>query len=404
MDKDAVLAGLKAYEREMIEIRHDLHRHPETCYEEVRTSGVVQQKLTEWGIPFEAGIAGTGVVATITGNRANQGTNGSRTNGGRAIGFRADMDALNMVETNTFGHKSTIPGKMHGCGHDGHTTTLLAAARYLKENPDFAGTVHCIFQPAEEGGAGGKRMIDEGLFERFPCDAVYSLHNKPGLEVGKFITRKGPQLACADSWTVIFRGTGGHGGAPEKSTDTTIPLAHFILSLQAIIGRNVPGLDSAVLSIGIIKAGSSHNVIPAEIEVTGTSRCHRPEIRDLLETRLRQVANHAAAMSSCTAEVLYDRGYPPVVNAPRETETAIAAISALVGAENVDGDSPPINAADDIAYMLETRPGCNVMIGNGKGPQFKNNHMPDYDFNDEIIVLGAAYWVSLAHQELNAGM
>jgi amidohydrolase len=392
MDKNAVMAGLKVYEGELKALRHDIHMHPETSYEEFRTSALVMEKLSAWGIQAEGAIAGTGVVATIKGSRPGQ----------RAIALRADMDALNMDETNTFGHRSTIPGKMHGCGHDGHTTMLLGAARYLKENPDFAGTVHCIFQPAEEGGAGGKRMIDEGLFERFPSDAVYSLHNKPGLEVGKFITRKGPQLACADSWTVTFKGTGGHGGAPEKSTDTTIPLAHFILGLQSIIARNVPALDSAVLSIGIIRAGTSHNVIPAEIQVTGTSRCHKPEVRALLEKRLREIAQHCAAMSDCSAVVDYVQGYPPVINAPRETDTAIAAIAALVGSDNVDGDSPPINAADDIAYMLEKRPGCNVMIGNGKGPSFKNNHMPDYDFNDDILVLGAAYWVSLVHQELNA--
>ncbi|MDR3474886.1 MAG: M20 family metallopeptidase [Devosia sp.] len=393
MNVDKVMSILRGYEPGLIAIRHDLHMHPETCYEEVRTSGVVADKLTEWGIPFERGLGKTGLVASIKGSKPGQ----------RAVGLRGDMDALNMIETNSFPHRSTIAGKMHGCGHDGHTATLLGAARYLQNNPDFAGTVHCIFQPAEEGGAGAKAMIEDGLFERFPCDAVYSLHNKPGVPVGKFVTRVGPQLAATDYWSVTFKGSGGHGGAPEKSTDTTIPLAHFILGLQAIIGRNVPAIDSAVLSIGVIQAGQSHNVLPSEILVQGSTRCHRPEIRTLLESRLKDIAQGAAAMSHCTVDVDYQRGYPPLINTAEETAIAVAAASALVGAENVDGNSPPINAGDDFAFMLLEKPGCNVMIGNGDGPKWKNNHMPDYDFNDEIIVLGAAYWVSVVNQELNGG-
>ena len=391
MDAEKIMGALRAHEGEMIALRHDLHMHPETCYEEVRTSGVVAEKLTEWGIPFVRGLGKTGIVASITGKRPGQ----------RSVGLRADMDALDMVETNGFAHASTIPGKMHGCGHDGHTVMLLGAARYMQNNPDFAGTVHCIFQPAEEGGAGAQAMIDDGLFERFPCDTVYSLHNKPGVPVGKFVTRVGPQLAATDYWSVTFRGTGGHGGAPEKSTDATIALAQFILGLQTIVSRNIAAIDSAVVSIGVIKAGSSHNVMPAEVVVQGSTRSHKPEIRDLIETRFREIAEHAAAMSRCSADIDYQRGYPPLINTAEETRVAIAAASALVGAENVDGNNPPINAGDDFAFMLLKRPGCNVMIGNGDGPQWKNNHMPDYDFNDEIITLGSAYWVSVVDQELN---
>ena len=391
MDAEKIMGALRAHEGEMIALRHDLHMHPETCYEEVRTSGVVAEKLTEWGIPFVRGLGKTGIVASITGKRPGQ----------RSVGLRADMDALDMVETNGFAHASTIPGKMHGCGHDGHTVMLLGAARYMQNNPDFAGTVHCIFQPAEEGGAGAQAMIDDGLFERFPCDTVYSLHNKPGVPVGKFVTRVGPQLAATDYWSVTFRGTGGHGGAPEKSTDATIALAQFILGLQTIVSRNIAAIDSAVVSIGVIKAGSSHNVMPAEIVVQGSTRSHKPEIRDLIETRFWEIAEHAAAMSRCSADIDYQRGYPPLINTAEETRVAIAAASALVGAENVDGNNPPINAGDDFAFMLLKRPGCNVMIGNGDGPQWKNNHMPDYDFNDEIITLGSAYWVSVVDQELN---
>ncbi|MDB5589077.1 MAG: hydrolase [Devosia sp.] len=391
MEMEKILAALRRHGPEMVAFRHDLHMHPETCYEEHRTAAKVLEKLNEWGIEATTGIAGTGIVAVIRGSRP----------GNRAIGLRADMDALNMVESNTFAHRSTYPNKMHGCGHDGHTTMLLGAARYLKNNPDFAGTVNCFFQPAEEGGAGGLRMIEEGLFQRFPCDSVYSLHNKPGIPVGKFVTRSGPQLACADSWTVTFQGTGGHGGAPEKSTDTTIPLAQFILGIQTIIARNVPALESAVLSIGTVHGGLSFNVMPSEIVVTGTTRCHKPEIRDLLEKRLTEIAQGAAAMSHCTVVIDYQRGYPPLINTRAETDKAIAAAAAVVGIENVDGDNPPINAADDFAYMLRERPGCNVMMGNGDGPQWKNNHMPGYDFNDEAIPFGSAYWISIVNEELN---
>jgi len=390
MQMEKVRDAIGAWQAEMIAIRHDIHRHPETSYEEVRTSALVQQKLAEWGIEAHAGLAGTGVVAVIRGARP----------GNRSVGLRADMDALNMDEANGFAHRSTIPGKFHGCGHDGHTTMLLAAARYLKENPDFGGTVNCIFQPAEEGGAGAERMLREGLLEQFPCDAVYSLHNKPGIAVGKFITRKGPQLACADQWTITLRGTGGHAGAPEKATDTTIALAHLILGIQSIVSRNVPALDAAVISIGQIIAGSSHNVIPAEIRVIGTARCHRPEVRDLIQKRLAEVADAAAAISLCTAGTEYQRGYPPVVNAPAETDRAVAAAAAIAGLENVDPDSPPISAADDFAYLAQARPGCNVMMGNGDGPEWNNNHRPDYDFNDAAIPWGAAYWVSLVNEEL----
>lgn len=391
MEMKDVRLEIARHHAEMTALRRDIHMHPETSHEEFRTSALVQEKLKQWGIEYHTGLGVTGVVAVLKGKRP----------GNRSVGLRADMDALNILETNTFAHKSTIPGKMHGCGHDGHTTMLLYAARYMKENPDFAGTVHCIFQPAEEGGAGAERMIEEGLFEKFPCDSVYSLHNKPGLEVGKFITRTGPQLACADTWEVVIRGTGGHGGAPERGTDTTVPLAHLILGIQAIIARNVSGFDSAVLSIGQILAGSAHNVIPSEIRVIGTARCHRPEVRDLLERRLGEVAQAAAAMSNCTAEVIYSRGYPPLINTPTETGLAVAAAAAIAGAENVDPDAAPINAADDFAYMLQARPGCNVMFGNGTGAKWKNNHMPDYDFNDEILPWGAAYWVSVVDQELN---
>ncbi|MCT4372875.1 amidohydrolase [Yangia mangrovi] len=393
MQMDKVLAAFEARQAEMVALRRDIHMHPETSYEEVRTSALVRQKLDEWGIENHAGLAGTGVVAVIRG----------RLPGNRAVGLRADMDALNMDETNTFGHRSTIPGKFHGCGHDGHTTMLLNAARYLSENPDFGGTVHCIFQPAEEGGAGGLRMIEEGLFEQFPCDAVYSLHNKPGVPVGKFITRVGGQLACADQWEVTFHGTGGHAGAPEKSVDLMTALAHFILGIQGIVARNVVAQESAVLTIGMIEAGTSHNVMPTKIVVTGTARCHNPEVRDLLEKRLSEVAASSAAMCLARAEVVYERGYPPLVNAQAETDKAVAAAAAVSGMENVDPNSPPINAADDFAYMAIARPGCNVMMGNGDGPEWKNNHRPDYDFNDAAIPYGSAYWVSVVNQELGQG-
>jgi amidohydrolase len=391
----AIIDELKEYEPELIALRRDIHRHPEIGFEEVRTAKIVTEQLRALGVEVTEGIAKTGVVGTLKGKRPGQ----------RAIGLRADLDALNIQEVAGRAYRSEVPGKMHACGHDGHTTMLLGAARYLAKNPDFGGAVHFIFQPAEEGLGGGRVMVEEGLFERFPVDAVYGMHNSPGLEVGKFATRVGPFLAASDSWTVTFQGTGGHGGAgAHLATDATIAQAQFVLALQTIVSRNVRAIDTAVISVGHIAAGDfgAPNIMPSEVLVRGTARSYKPEVRDLLQKRLTELAHALAGAHGCLARVDYERRYPPLVNHAEQTAVSVAAASALVGAENVDADAAQMTGSEDFSFMLESRPGGFVMIGNGveADGSFHNVHTPGYDFNDEILTLGAGYWVSLVRQEL----
>ena len=396
MERSKVISQLKRYEPELIEIRHDIHQHPETGFEEVRTARLVADHLRAWGVEVTDGIAKTGVVGTLKGKRPGQ----------RAIGLRADLDALHIREVPGRAYGSVVPGKMHACGHDGHTTMLLGAARYLAENPDFSGTVHFIFQPAEEGLGGGREMVEEGLFDRFPVDAVYGMHNAPGVPVGNFAVRSGPFLAASDSWTVTLRGTGGHGGAgAHLATDPTVPLGHLILGLQTIIGRNVPAIETAVASVGHVTAGdfNSPNIIPSEVIVRGTARSYKPKIGDLLERRISELANSLSQAYGCSAEVKYDRSYPPLYNHAEQTEVAAAAAAAVVGADKVNKNAALVTGSEDFAFMLEARPGSFIMIGNGVEPDgsFHNVHTPLYDFNDEIITLGSAYWVSLVQEELS---
>jgi amidohydrolase len=391
-----LLDELKAYEPELIDIRRDIHRHPETGFEEIRTAKLVADKLRGWGIEVVEGVAKTGVVGTIRGARPGQ----------RAIGLRADLDALNISESPGHDHRSTVPGKMHACGHDGHTAMLLGAARRLAEKPDFAGTVRLIFQPAEEGLGGAKAMINEGLFDRFPVDAVYGMHNAAGAPAGTFATRKGPLLAASDTWTVTIRGTGGHGGAGAHiATDPTLAVGQFIGAIQTIVSRNVPAIDVAVVSVGHIAAGhrSAPNIIPAEAVVCGTARSYSPAIRDVIEKRLTEVARACAATYGCTADIHYDRRYPPLVTHPDQTDVSVAAARALVGDRAVATDAPLITGSEDFAFMLEARPGSFIMIGNGIEPDGSYHfvHTPEYDFNDAILALGAAYWVSLVAEELS---
>ena len=389
-----LIAQLKRHEAELIAIRHDIHKHPETAFEEVRTADVVAEKLTAWGIEIHRGLATTGVVGTLRGKRPGQ----------KVIGLRADMDALHLQEKNGFEHRSVHDGKMHACGHDGHTTMLLGAARQLAADPDFAGTVHFIFQPAEEGLGGARVMIEEGLFDLFPCDAVYGMHNMPGLPTGHFAIRSGPMLAASDSWTAVFHGTGGHGSAPDRGTDPTMPAAAFVLAVQGIIGRNVAPLDTAVLSVGHLAGGSfgSPNVIPSEVMVRGTARSYRPAVRDLLDRRMGEVARATAEAWGCRVDYTYQRRYPPLVNNRDKTDVALAAARATVGETHVDPNTPPITGAEDFAFMLEKKPGAYIMIGNGVDSQGGCHyvHTPHYDFNDEILVTGAAYWLNVVREEL----
>ncbi len=395
MAQNSLIAALAAYEPELIAIRRDIHRYPEVGFEESRTAALVAERLRAWGLDVTEGIAKTGIVATLKGKKPGQ----------RAIGLRADLDALNIQEIPGRDHGSTVPGKMHACGHDGHTAMLLGAARYLVEHPDeFGGTVNFIFQPAEEGLGGGRVMVEEGLFERFPVDAVYGMHNMPGIPVGEFRTRAGPFLAASDTWTVTFHGTGGHGGAgAHLATDATLPLAHFILAAQTIVSRNVAAIDTAVVSVGAISGGDpgSPNIIPSRVMVTGTARSYDPAVRDLMQRRLTELAQAQASAFGCTVDVVYDRRYPPLITHAGPTAVSVAAAVALVGAENVDPNSAPFTGSEDFSFMLEARPGGFVMIGNGMPDDgFHHVHTPGYDFNDAILTLGAAYWVQLVRVEL----
>jgi len=394
MTQNAVLEAIKAFAQELVAVRRDIHMHPKTRFEEERTAALVARKLKEWGIEVEEGVGKTGVVGTLKGRRQGQ----------RSIGLRADMDALFMDEANDFAHRSTVPGKMHACGHDGHTTMLLGAARYLASDPDFAGTVHFIFQPAEEAGTGAPAMIADGLFDRFPCDCVYGLHNSPGLAIGKFATRKGPVLAGSDFWGVTFTGTGGHGGAaPHLATDATVVLGHFLLGVQTIVPRNLRPIESAALSVGYVEGGTylSPNVMPAKIVVRGTARYFRSEAQAIMRRRLEELAKTLASAHGCQAECVYDPLVPPTVNWDEKMDTALAAASNVVGEANV-GDIPLSTGGEDFAFMLAKRPGVFMRIGNGVNADgsFHNVHTPHYDFNDEILPLGAAYWASLVQHEL----
>jgi hippurate hydrolase len=396
MAQDDLLAALKAYEPELIAIRRDIHRHPEVGFEENRTAALVADRLRAWGLDVTEGIAKTGVVATLKGRQAGQ----------RAIGLRADLDALHIQEVPGRSYGSQVPGKMHACGHDGHTAMLLGAARYLAEHPDdFGGTVTFIFQPAEEGLGGGREMVAEGLFERFPMDAVYGMHNMPGIPAGEFRTRTGPFLAASDTWSVVFHGTGGHGGAgAHLATDATLPLAHFIMALQTIVSRNVAAIDTAVVSVGSVAGGDpgSPNIIPSQVTITGTARSYNPKVRDLIEKRLAEIADAQAAVFGCAADITYTRRYPPLITHAEETAVSVAAATALVGADNVETDCPPFTGSEDFAFMLQARPGSFIMIGNGAAEDGSVHHVhtPGYDFNDDILTLGSAYWVQLVRTEL----
>jgi hippurate hydrolase len=395
MDNDAVMSRLREFHPELTAIRRDIHAHPEMGFEETRTAGLVAETLRGWGIEVAQRIGRTGVVGTLKGRLPGQ----------RAIGLRADMDALSIPEQTGLAYASTNPGTMHACGHDGHTTMLLGAARYLAENPDFAGTVHFIFQPAEEGRGGAAAMLEDGLFKRFSCDAVYGLHNMPGIPVGKFALRKGPMMASSARWVVTFKGTGGHGGAtPHLATDITIAQAHFVLALQTIVGRNVSPVETAVISVGHISGGSiqSTNVMPAELVVAGTARCFTTTTREVLTRRIGELAHSLAGAHGCQAEVEVRWGAPPLVNHAEQVDVAATAAAALVGPAAVDAAAPPITGGEDFAYMLEARPGAFIFLGNGVQPDGSSHavHTPHYDFNDEIIPLGSAYWVSVVKEEL----
>jgi len=373
-------------------LRRDLHAHPELGFEEERTSGIVAKLLEEAGIKVHRGLGATGVVGTLQVG-----------NGTRSIGLRADMDALAMPEIAERPYKSTVPGKMHACGHDGHTAMLLGAARHLAETKGFSGTVHFIFQPAEEGRGGARRMVEEGLFKLFPCDAVYGLHNMPGLEVDEIAVVEGPQLASSDSWRVTFRGTGTHGAKPHLGRDPITAAGTFLASLQTIVGRVVDPLQPAVVSACSLQAGDPKalNVIPDTVEIGGTARAYSPEVRDQLEAEIGRLAQGTAQMFGISADYGFERRIPPVVNDADATARALGAAGEVFGAK-VRTSFPPSTAGDDFAFFGQNAPGCYVWLGNGPAVDGALHHNTAYDFNDGALGFGAAYWVKLVERELAA--
>ena len=383
-------------------VRRDIHAHPELCFEEVRTADVVAQKLTEWGIPIHRGLGKTGVVGIVKGRDGGA--------SGRAIGLRADMDALPMQEFNTFAHASKHQGKMHACGHDGHVAMLLAAAQHFAKHRNFDGTVYLIFQPAEEGGGGARVMIEDGLFEQFPMEAVYGMHNWPGMPVGTFAVSPGPVMASTSEFKITLRGKGGHAALPHTGIDPVPIACGMVQTFQTIISRNKKPVDAGVISVTMIHAGEATNVVPDSVELQGTVRTFTVEVLDLIEKRMRQIAEHTCAAHDATCEFEFVRNYPPTINSPAEAEFARKVMAGIVGEERVLPQEPTMGA-EDFAYMLQAKPGAYCFIANGDGAHREMGHgggpcmlhNPSYDFNDDLIPLGATYWVRLAEEWLATG-
>jgi amidohydrolase len=373
--------------------RRDLHAHPELLYDVHRTAAAVADKLKSFGCDeVVTGIGRTGVVGVIHGSKG-------RETARKVVGLRADMDALPIEEATQVPYKSTVPGKMHACGHDGHTAMLLGAARYLTETRNFAGTAVVIFQPAEEGGAGGKAMVQDGLMERFRIEEVYGMHNYPGLPVGQFAIRPGALMASADRLTIQIEGRGGHAARPHLTIDSVLVGAQMINQIQSIVARNVDPLQSAVISICMFQAGSTDNVIPQTAFLRGTARSLNPQVRDVLESRLREVVEGTARLYGAKVTFTYKRDYPVTRNHERQTAFASSVAAEVVGRERVEENTPPVMGAEDFSFMLEARPGAFIFVGNGDSAGL---HHPAYDFNDEVIPIGTSYWVKLVETALRA--
>ena len=376
---------------DITEWRRDLHMHPELQYDVHRTAGSVAEKLKAFGCDeVVTGLGRTGVVGVIRGKKGVP---------GKTIGLRADMDALPIEEANDLPYKSTVAGKMHACGHDGHTAMLLGAARYLTETRNFSGTAVVIFQPAEEGGGGGKAMVDDGLMDRFGIEEVFGMHNYPGMPVGAFGIRPGPVMAAADALTIDIQGVGAHAARPHFGVDPVLVGAQIINALQSVVSRNVDPLKSAVVSICMFRAGNTDNVIPQTVQLRGTARSLAPEVRDLLEKRLPVVVESTATAYGAKAKLTYKRGYPVLVNHDKQTEFAASVASQIAGQDKVDTGLPPMMGAEDFSFMLNARPGAFIWIGNGASAGL---HHPSYNFNDEAIPFGTSYWVKLVETALPA--
>ena len=377
---------------ELEALRRDLHAHPELCFKEFRTANLVAAKLTELGIPVHRGLGTTGLVGIVK--------NGSS---GRSIGLRADMDALPMQEANTFAHTSTEPGKMHACGHDGHTAMLLAAAQHLATHRNFDGTVYLIFQPAEEGGGGAREMIRDGLFEKFPMDAVFGMHNWPGLQFGQFAASAGPVMASSNEFKITIHGKGGHAAMPHNALDPVPVACQLVQSFQTIISRNLKPIEAGVISVTMIHAGEATNVIPNRCELQGTVRTFSLAVLDQIEQRMRVMTEHVCAASGLRADFAFKRNYPPTINSAAEAEFARRVMADIVGDDQVLAQEPTMGA-EDFSFMLQAKPGCYAFIANGDGDHRALGHgggpcmlhNPSYDFNDDLLPLGASYWVRLA--------
>lgn len=390
---DSILADAQA----ITALRRDIHAHPELCFEEVRTADVIAKALTDWGIPIHRGLGTTGVVGIV-----KNGTSG------RAIGLRADIDALPMTEKNQFPHASTHPGKMHACGHDGHTAMLLAAAKHLAKHRNFDGTVYLIFQPAEEGGGGAREMIKDGLFEQFPMEAIFGAHNWPGMAAGQFAVKSGPVFASSNEFKITIRGKGAHAALPHNGIDPVPVACQMVQAFQTIVTRNKRPIETAVISVTMIHTGEATNVIPDSCEIQGTVRTFTTETLDLIERRMQTIAEATCAAFEASCEFSFHRNYPPTVNHPAETAFVRGLLGEVVGAGNVF-EFEPTMGAEDFSFFLQHKPGCYFLIGNGDGEHREGGHglgpcmlhNPSYDFNDDLIPLGATAWVRLAEKWLN---
>ena len=386
-----LLEALRSQADEFVGLRRDIHRHPELAFNEHRTSALVADKLQSWGYAVERGLGGTGVVGQLV-----------RGDGKRQLGLRADMDALPIHETTGLAHASCHQGVMHACGHDGHTAMLLAAARHLAEHGDFCGTLNLIFQPAEEGGGGALRMMDDGLFDKYPCEAIFAMHNMPGVPQGRLVLREGAAMASSDYATVTLTGMGGHGAMPHRAIDPVVAAASIVMALQSIVSRNIDPLQMAVVTVGALHAGNANNVIPQSATLEISVRALDREVRSKLEQRIKALIAAQAESFEVQALVDWRPGYAVLVNTPAETAFARDIALELVGAEQVTLQGPAITGSEDFAFMLERVPGSYLLIGNGDGDSAGACmvHNPGYDFNDDNMALGAAYWVLLAQRFL----
>ena len=394
-----VIESILADAAQIARIRRDIHAHPELCFEEKRTADLIAEQRTSWGIPIHRGMGTTGIVAILK--------NGSSD---RAVGLRADMDALPITEHNTFEHKSINAGKMHACGHDGHTAMLLAAAKHLSKHRNYDGTVYLIFQPAEEGGGGAREMMRDGLFEQFPMEAIFGAHNWPGMAVGQFALKSGPAFASSNEFKITIRGKGSHAALPHNGIDPVPIACQMVQAFQTIISRNKKPIDAGVISVTMLHAGEATNVVPDSCELQGTVRTFTLEVLDLIEARMKKVAEHVCAAHDAQCEFEFVRNYPPTINWPDEAEFARKVMASIVGEDNVIAQEPTMGA-EDFAYMLQAKPGAYCFIANGDGAHREMGHgagpcmlhNPSYDFNDELIPLGATYWVRLAEAWLGRG-